>query len=572
MKADRAAFLRCALDKMDAAGVAWCCLRNHEELFKDSRSDVDLMVLPEDVSLFETFLDEACQETGTRLAQEASYLNFSRTYLTPSGQWVRIDYETEVRWRIFPVLAARAVLLRRIRQDGIWTAGPADEAVVLWIAGLFRRHLSDRYRARLFELHRLLGGNTRADRVFREAFGSLGGRLLAQQLTWLKAANLDWVWENMQWALILRPCLNPTLAFLCLSYLGYDLTRIVDRLSRPRGLVLVVESPHWGPSDSLEIIWKMDRVFPVAKSLILQAASRKLGWKQRLKVALALFKGGLVLRPVEPGFAVKASPRIRWIHAREKAPLGWESATQPSGWMTAEPHPQNAAGCYEICIQSLTMCDPPAGPRSSLFCVLLGLDGAGKTTLARQLAHEIPQTPLGQFRYFHFLPGPPGQVELPWPFQAPKPKKREVPLARGSTMLSVLRLARNWGRAWCSLGFRRRNFPKVLLGDRYLYNYLLDPASVRYSGPASLAAFALRWAPRPDLIFVLQTPPETILRRKRELSPQEMGRQIELLGKMPLRAGRVVRLDGTLPPQELARQCLKEMNAFLGTTDPADKS
>jgi len=109
MSAGRAEFLRAVIRKLDASGISWCCLRNHRELFENSRSDVDLMVLPEDIPLFETFLDEACGETGTRLAQEAAYLNFSRTYLTPAGEWVRIDYEAEVRWGVFPVLPARGV-------------------------------------------------------------------------------------------------------------------------------------------------------------------------------------------------------------------------------------------------------------------------------------------------------------------------------------------------------------------------------------------------------------------------------------------------------------------------------
>ncbi|MFM8792884.1 MAG: hypothetical protein ACKOFX_10535, partial [Solirubrobacterales bacterium] len=79
MMAGRAEFLWQVIQKLDASGIAWCCLRNHREMFEDSRSDVDLLVLPEDIPLFESLLEESCRETGTRLAQEASYLNFSRT-------------------------------------------------------------------------------------------------------------------------------------------------------------------------------------------------------------------------------------------------------------------------------------------------------------------------------------------------------------------------------------------------------------------------------------------------------------------------------------------------------------
>lgn len=71
MTVGRAEFLRQVIQKLDASGIAWCCLRNHKEMFEDSRSDVDLMVLREDIPLFESLLEESCRETGSCLAQEA---------------------------------------------------------------------------------------------------------------------------------------------------------------------------------------------------------------------------------------------------------------------------------------------------------------------------------------------------------------------------------------------------------------------------------------------------------------------------------------------------------------------
>lgn len=107
MKSGRSEFLYLLVQELDRTGISWCCLRNHLEFFENSRSDVDLMILPEDQDLFERTLEEVGRQTSAKLLQKASYLNQSRTYLTPAGEWVRIDYETEVRWGIFPVLTAR---------------------------------------------------------------------------------------------------------------------------------------------------------------------------------------------------------------------------------------------------------------------------------------------------------------------------------------------------------------------------------------------------------------------------------------------------------------------------------
>lgn len=567
MKVGRAEFLRVLIQKMDASGVAWCCLRNHQEMFADTRSDVDLMVLPEDIPLFETFLGEACGETGTRLAQEASYLNFSRTYLTPAGQWVRIDYESEVRWRIFPVLQARRVLLRRIRSDGLWIASPADEAVVLWIAALFRRFLSDRYRSRLLALDQKLRGSfPSARKVYREAFGHVGAPLLERQPDWLKVEDLRPLWNELKLALVLRVFLHPALGGRFLSYFLYDLKRIVHRASNPRGVALSVDSSAWNQEDSIDLLWRLDRIFPVAKSLSLPAGIQDFSWRQKSRISRTLFKGGLVLCPLAKARSVSLPRHARGVRIRHHPGSGWIGAAMPGGWMTEVVRSEDPVEpCYQVFLQALTMPLPAAAVPRRLFCVILGLDGSGKTTLARHLAQRVFQTPpCPALRYFHFLPSSPTKTDFPWPQEPAESKKRDFPSEAGGLLFSLLRLARNWGRAWWNIGLRHRGFRGLLIGDRYLYNYLLDPVSVRYFGPASWVRRALRWAPRPDLIFVLETPPEVILQRKRELSPEEIRIQIERLGNLPLVARRVVRLDGTRRPEDLTDQCLREIGLDLG--------
>ncbi|NDA92292.1 MAG: hypothetical protein EBX90_03255, partial [Betaproteobacteria bacterium] len=58
------------------------------------------------------------------------------------------------------------------------------------------------------------------------------------------------------------------------------------------------------------------------------------------------------------------------------------------------------------------------------FCVILGLDGSGKTTLARHLAeHAGSTTPPLKLRYFHFMPTSPSRPLFPWPGSADAPDR-----------------------------------------------------------------------------------------------------------------------------------------------------
>lgn len=563
MNPGRAEFLRAVIGKLDASGISWCCLRNHREFFEDTRSDVDLLVLPDDIPLFETFLEEACGETGTRLVQEAAYLNFSRTYFTPAGEWVRIDYEAEIRWWVFPVLPARSILLRRIRADGLWIASPMDEAVVLWIAALFRHSLSDRYRARLTQLDAQVRGSfSGAAAVYQEAFGLFGKRLWESQQDLLRAADLGTLWEDFKVALVLRVFRRLALAGRFLLYLRYDLARAVRRVFQPRGLSFSIQSSSWSQTDSIDFLWRFDRVFPVAKSLLVSETSAA-AWGQRLRIARTLFKGGLVLHPTSKAKPNSLPRSVRQIQALDNSEGGWIGAVLPGGWMT---QPCQGKGpveiCYRIGAEALKFPAPTKGRR--LFCVVLGLDGSGKTTLARHLAQRISQAaPYPAFRYFHFLPTSRGQPEFPWPGQAAMPKRGKALSRTDGFFPSLVRLFRNLIRAWWGIHILYRGFRGVIFGDRYLYNYLMDPASVRYFGSPDLAAKTLLLAPRPDLIFVLETPAEVILQRKQELSPEEIRIQTAGLKNLPLVAGRVVRLDGALPPEILADQCLREIRLEL---------
>ena len=97
--------------------------------------------------------------------------------------------------------------------------------------------------------------------------------------------------------------------------------------------------------------------------------------------------------------------------------------------------------------------------------------------------------------------------------------------------------------------FRQR----LVIGDRYLFNYVLDPRSVRYHGPDWLVRWALRLAPWPDLVLCLEAPPGEIHRRKTELSVEEIQRVITRCRELPAYGFRTATISAAEDPGIVAQ-------------------
>ena len=170
---------------------------------------------------------------------------------------------------------------------------------------------------------------------------------------------------------------------------------------------------------------------------------------------------------------------------------------------------------------------------TGLFIVVLGPDGAGKSTLIGHLEADL----LGAFRRtarFHLMPGLFRRKDNGGPVTNPHGKPPR------SFFASLFKLG--YYLLDYILGYWLKVRPALVkstlvLFDRYYDDLLVDPRRYRYGGPVWLARFVARFIPKPDLFIFLDLPAEVAHTRKPEIPLEEARklreRYLELARSLP---------------------------------------
>ncbi len=567
---------------LDEKGVPYCVLRNYQNIYQDTSSDIDLAVEPERVTEMKACLHEAAAATGHNLVLRARYVNFSYVYWHPQGGFIRVDLETEVRWRVFPILTAKSIVTLRRKEGAFYIPHPRHESAILFTAAIWRGFLSERYRKQLARLYAQVANPEELQRTFRAAFGSVGKRLAACQGRVLEQTPDRHLWPAARWSLLKNAFRDAPTRRALFAYLSADFQRLSERLRQPPGISLLYASNAHPARNMEDFFERIKFLYPTEKAttyafhLAPQAGARvrRLGFRLRVRRLYALFKGGLFIRFYEL-HDDRDIRRVVSTHTRYLYPsrtFVWAEDARfrsclchvETGFMADLAPAEGGRVANDAIIRFVSAVleryrlPPAPGPHQrGVFVVLVGLDGSGKTTVARRLCCLGPeQTRFQRIRYFHFQPRIVRDTTFPLSEPGNLPRKREQRRSLLGSLLSAARLLKNLLLA--NLAHRLRVRPLLrrnsfILVDRYFYNYFLDPVSVKYYGPAWLLERVRRWFPRPDLVVVLKAPPEVLLARKQELSREEILRQSARLEQLRFEARETLVVDASLPPEEIAR-------------------
>jgi thymidylate kinase len=170
-------------------------------------------------------------------------------------------------------------------------------------------------------------------------------------------------------------------------------------------------------------------------------------------------------------------------------------------------------------------------PRHGLDVVFLGPDGAGKSTVIEGVRGQLAEAfsgvflqtvapSLSQLRDGSYRTRTTNHADprAAFPHQFPP-----QPL-----LLSLVKAA--YWLVYYVLGYHVTVRPalaraSLVLHHRYLVDVLVDPRRYRYGGPEWVLRLLWRLTPKPDLVILLDAPPEVIRARKTELPTAEIGRQ-----------------------------------------------
>lgn len=192
-----------------------------------------------------------------------------------------------------------------------------------------------------------------------------------------------------------------------------------------------------------------------------------------------------------------------------------------------------------------------------LTVVLCGPDGCGKSTAGKALIENLKGTfSPRKGKHYHWKPPvfSAGRRAARGPVTDPHARPPRNVIA------SCLALGGHWLEFLLGsfLAIRPATFKDgLVLIDRFYYDFFVDQRRYRMQAPLWLVRWGYWLLPKPDLVFLLDAPPEVLQSRKRETSLPETTRQREAYRRalLPLKNCRLI--DATQPVGDVARALKK---------------
>jgi hypothetical protein len=189
---------------------------------------------------------------------------------------------------------------------------------------------------------------------------------------------------------------------------------------------------------------------------------------------------------------------------------------------------RNPAHAVTVALLTLSRAAGRVVHPTGLFVVIAGPDGGGKSTLA----HRLPDACGQLFRRSLHLHSRPRVLPRPGALLRRGEGDHSQPHAKPphSKAVSTALLLYHWFDyllgSWLLVRPTRTRTGLVLL-ERGWWDMLVDPCRYRLNPPLPLARLLGRLLPEPDLVLLLEAPPETLVARKSELTAEEIAGQAE---------------------------------------------
>ena len=194
-------------------------------------------------------------------------------------------------------------------------------------------------------------------------------------------------------------------------------------------------------------------------------------------------------------------------------------------------------------------------------------DGTGKTTFIDALTVMLAETfvcDIEKMHVYHFRPSvlpnlgavgeKAGVMKQDTNFENPHRNKAANPLS------SFVRMGYYWldyliGGAICIR--KDVQFDKITIFDRYIYDFIIDPLRSRINLPRCMRTAFSKMVQQPRIVFVLDAPADVIYSRKKELTFDEIQRQLEEFDKLSNLDDNFYKINANQTPEKMVLDAKK---------------